>query len=188
MKPKRIVLIWLAGTALLLSGCRLRSPALDVVLTSYPGLETGIYQDLGTWEEVLGPSRTVKQADGGTTIFYWPEEGVVVFTHPLYQGQYRRKPARERKVTSVIIPLRRSIRPDSLPVAEGVSLELDTLLDLGDYPRRLADLTPEVAAPDRAFVDLVSGPFRKTTERVHFRGTEPTSVEIRDTWWLSHYD
>jgi len=188
MKPKRIVLIWLAGTALLLFGCRIRTPALDMVLASHPGLETGIYQDLGTWEEVLGPAKTVQQADGGTTLFYWPDEGIAVFTHPLYEGQYRGKPDRKRKVTSVIIPLRRSIRPEFLPIGEGVWLQFDRLVDLGDYPSRLADLAPEVAASDPAFVDLVSGPFRRTTERAQFRGSEPTLVEIRDTWLLSHYD
>jgi len=188
MKPKRIALVWLGGTALLLFGCRIRTPALDVVLASHPGLETGIYEDLGTWEEVLGPSRTIEQADGGTTIHCWPEKGIAVFTHPLYEGQYRGTPERKRKVTSIIIPLRRSIRPDFLPIGEGVSLELDRLLDLGDYPSHLADLAPQIASSDPAFVDLVSGPFRRTTERARFRGSEPTLIEVRDTWWLSHYD
>lgn len=187
-KPKLIELVWLGSTAVLLLGCRVQTPALGFVLAGHPGLETGIYQDLGTWEELLGPPKTVQQKDGGTTLFYWPEEGIAVFAHPLYEGQYRSKPARKRKVTSVIIPLRKSIRPGLLPIGEDIWLQFDRLLDLGDYASRLADLAPQVAAPGPAFVDLVSGPLRKTTERVHFRGTEPTILEIRDTWWLSHYD
>jgi hypothetical protein len=187
-KRRWVVVGLLVGSCLLLTACQTRTPALELVLDRYPDLGSGIYEKLSRWEEVLGEPETVPQADGGTTFFYWPERGIAVFTHPLYEGQYRGKEQEERTVTSVILPLRKSFRPGFLPVEDEVVVRFDQLLDTRRFLPDSTPSRPPTRSGDTAYVDLISSPFRKTVERLHLVDGEPIAIEIRDTWWLSRYD
>lgn len=188
MRAKEVLLALVSTTVLLFTSCQARTPTLTRVLEAYPGLGTGIYEELGRWEEVLGAPSTVPQADEAETFFYWPEHGLGVFTHPLYEGQFRRRQRPERTVTSVIVPVRKSFHPEFLPVSEGVTVHFYQLLNLDrSVPSsRARSRQPRQHRPSH--VDLVSSPLRKTVERLHLRDGEPVAVEIRDVWWLSHYD
>lgn len=157
-------------------------------MEAYPALGMGIYEDLGRWEAVLGVPETVPQADGGTTFFYWPERGIAVFTHPQYESQFQHEDREERKVTSVILPLRRSFHPSFLPLDDHVEVQFTELLDLQHVLPDLSSTHREAKSAETAQVDLVSSPLRKTIERLHLVDGEPIAIEVRDTWWLSHYD
>lgn len=173
---------------LLSTACEARTPALVTAMESYPALGMGIYEDLSQWEAVLGEPQTVPQADGGTTFFYWPQRGIAVFTHPLYEGQFDGKEKEEWKVTSVILPLRKSFHPSFLPVEDEVVVRFDQLMDLRRSPPDVAPSRQPTREGDADYVDLVSSPMRKTVERLHVLDGEPIAIEIRDTWWLSRYD
>jgi hypothetical protein len=184
--------MWVKGLALtaglLCTACESRTPALDVAMEAYPALGIGIYEDLSRWEAVLGKPETVPQKDGGTTFFYWPDRGIAVFTHPLYERQAEHKDRGERTVTSVILPLRKSFHPSFLPVEDEVVVRFDQLMDLRRSPPDVAPSRQPTREGDADYVDLVSSPMRKTVERLHVLDGEPIAIEIRDTWWLSRYD
>lgn len=180
--------IWLGLAALLLcSSCGRTTPTMELVLQEFPDLEAGIYEELRLWKTVLGEPRTVPQLDNGPTFFYWPEHGIAVFTHPLYQGQYRRKGVDDRKVTSVILPLRSSLQPAFLPIAEDVSIHFDRLLQV-EASLKAPPTREDEASQGGSHIDLPSSRLSKTLERVHFWDSTLVALEIRDVWWLSHYD
>ena len=60
-------------------------------------------QKLSKWILYLGKPITVSQIDKAKTLFYWPEKGIGVFTHPLYHGQSRYFCETNRIVTSFFI-------------------------------------------------------------------------------------
>lgn len=186
LKLLAVAVAILTGT--LVSACSSRTPSLEVVLEEYPELRPGIYEELGRWEQVLGAPQTVRQPDGAHTFFYWPDHGIAVFTHPLYEGQYRSKQREARKVTSVILPLKGAFAPSFLPVEENIVIQFDRLLELPrDSAERLRRAESPVSDPCH-HVDIVSSPWLKPTERLHVCDGQPVAVEVRDTWWLSHYD
>ena len=189
MKLRLSPLFFLGMLGVLLTSCSVQTPALRVVVERYPGLGSGIYEDLATWEAALGQPHTVYQSDGGQTFFYWPERGVAVFTHPQYEGQYRRRPLLRREVTSVIIPLRQSFHPYFLPVPKGTTIRFDHLLDLDSASWRSVPSRDDGRPSGPWHQDIVRASLlRKTIERVHFEGREPVAIEVRDAWWFSHYD
>jgi hypothetical protein len=152
-------------------------------------LGEGIYETLGRWESVLGEAETVTQADGGHTFFYWPESGVGVFTHPLYEGQFRRTPLPNRRVTSVVLPLQEDLHLQFLPIAGEQAIHFDRLLNLQHVASRIQEVSRVDIHPDGlCYIDLVASPLRKTVERLHYQDGEASAIEIRDDWWLSHYD
>lgn len=160
---------------------------MELVLLEYPALGDGIHEKLGLWKEVLGEPRTVPQLDNGPAFFYWPEHGIAVFTHPLYQGQYRRKGVDDRRVTSIILPVRRSLQPTFLPIAEDAFIHFDRLLQV-EASLKALPLREKWPSRVGSQIDFRSSRLAKTVERVHFRDSTPVAVEIRDVWWLSHYD
>ena len=116
----------------------------------------------------------------------WPDPGA--FTHPLYEGQFREKRTPERIVTSVIVPLQKSFHPDFLPVADDLTIHFDKLLDLEPVLPPSTLVRHQSSQDGGAGVDLVSSPLRRTVERLHLEDGQPIAIEIRDVWWLSHYD
>lgn len=174
------------GAALFLVACSSRTPVLDAVLDAHAGLGSGVYEEMGRWERVLGRAETVLQTDGGETFFYWPADGVAAFTHPHYEGQHRSRRRHELRVTSVIVPLQESIQLHFLPIAEDEVIRFNRLLDL-EGPA-FSVLRSGVSPGPAGSVDLVASPTRRTVERLHFVDGEPVAVEVRDSWWWSHYD
>jgi len=87
------------------------------------------------WTSALGTPSTVPQRDSANTFFYWPEKGVAVFCHPLYLGQFKSRNRQNWTVTSILIPVRRIVRPsippvDSLQLIEFSHLILPTAITL----------------------------------------------------------
>jgi hypothetical protein len=82
---------------------------------------------LRDWTNTLGRPSVVQQRDGANTFFYWPEKGVGVFCHPLFQGQYRLRKEPEWIVTSIFIPLLTNLHPRIPPVAEETRINFRTL-------------------------------------------------------------
>lgn len=122
-------------------GCGAPNPLLEAIRVVYPELGEVLLVEFSTWEAQLGPARTVAQLDEGHTYFYWPEAGIAVFTHPLYGGQYARRPLHERKVTSVLIPFQRTLAPRVPPVAADTRVQFQRLLDFPIGNKPLAALT-----------------------------------------------
>jgi hypothetical protein len=147
-----------------------------------------MYEELSRWEAALGAPKTVSQADEGQTFFYWPEHGIGVFTHPLYESQFRSKQQEDRRVTSVILPLQHTLQPSFLPVADDLVIRFDEVMDLQGLLPDSSTNGQKERLDGASHIDLVSSPFRKTAERLYFRNGEPIAIEIRDVWWFSHYD
>ena len=80
-------------------------PILKALNSKYYAQDLTLLTEIEQWERIFGNPKTLEQRDGGNTFFYWPEQGIAVFTHPLFEGQYRRKERKDWKVTSIIIPL-----------------------------------------------------------------------------------
>jgi hypothetical protein len=70
----------------------------------------------------------VSQEDGANTFFYWPNQGVGVFCHPLYRGQYDRMRQPDWVVTFVLLPLRTSVHPRITPVKSNTRIAFTKLL------------------------------------------------------------
>jgi hypothetical protein len=89
-------------------------PILKALNSKYYAQDLTLLTEIEQWERIFGNPKTLEQRDGGNTFFYWPEQGIAVFTHPLFEGQYRRKERKDWKVTSIIIPLTKTIKSDFL--------------------------------------------------------------------------
>lgn len=158
----------------------------------------GLLTRLEEWETHFGPAETVEQADGGETFFFWPEHGISVFTHPHYEGQARNRSRGDLRVTSIIVPIQRTLHPQVPPVREGILVEYEKLLDLEIQGRSLLDWTAEdsVAGGARGgtggeFLELQPGLCQILSGirvRVYLAEDRPSELEIREARVFSWYD
>lgn len=195
---------WVLGVVFLTSfllGCAERPEAelMNQLRKLHPGIGPGLYAPLSTWSETLGSPEWVDQLDGGHTYFYWPQHGIAVFTHPQFSGQYSRRDESARIVTSVIFPLRNEITPAVPPMDRGKVVRFEHLVPLRLGGKLISQLTME----DLRSVGIAPASSSKQgtgqiapisiLERASMllhtsEAGEPAELEIRDTWWLSHYD
>ena len=129
---------------------------------------------LEDWKKELGEPETVKQLDNGKTFFYWPQKGIAIFTHPQYEAQYEKLRENKRKVTSVIIPLNKEIKP-IVPVEEGTFAKFENILNLNTEKR-------EVKQNKEKFIEL-----RSSNYSVSLRMYE-NFIEVREDNFFSWYD
>lgn len=201
----RLVRRWsiLALLALLLPSCG-RSPANELLLQieGQRGGESAplFLGPLSTWGRTFGVPATIPQADGGTTFFYWPDSGIGAFAHPLYEAQHRRREQPDYTITSVVVPLRKTVRPIVAPAGETrfISFTRLMLLDVGGRPA--GSLTASDWAGFGA--EIVPPPGSRAGKRraraaigpsvllqVHLsEGGEPELLEIRENSLFSRYD
>ena len=113
MNTYRLFLVSAAGVvALALAGC-LPQTSLNVVesevINRLGATELVIGSRLCEWTKHLGDPALIEQKDKGNTFFYWPDWGVAVFCHPLFQKQYEHKKREDWVVTNILIPLTNTV-------------------------------------------------------------------------------
>ncbi len=132
MRRMTSLLLTVAATiGLYVSACSKHSSlnALEAELTNRLGsTQLVLGATLATWTSALGNPSVVSQEDGGNTFFYWPNQGVGVFCHPLYWGQYERRKQPDWVVTSVFIPLQTNLHPRIPPVKSDMRIDFTKLL------------------------------------------------------------
>lgn len=161
-----------------------------------------VLSTLGHWEEAFGPSQVIQQADGGHTFFYWPYHGIAVFTHPLYRGQFERAPGRPRewKVTSIIIPVKKHVRPHVPPVKgdtrvafkhlatitlRGKPIHEVTISDLRQLYLFSREITPGTILLSNI---PILGEIAYPNVRVYMTTDGIDEIEVSHTDWLLEYD
>lgn len=173
------------------------NPILQGFDSKYHGKGVKILSEIQMWEKNYGNPKTITQKDGGKTFFYWPEQGIAVFTHPLYEGQYRRKEPKHWKATSIIIPLTKTIRSEFLSLNSGQLIYFENLsvlkvnghfLTTYDLPK-LKRLYLFSFKNKNGFIELANIPFLSPVLiRVYLEKNEPTKIEIRENNIFSWYD
>lgn len=126
--------------------------ALEAALTNRLGSTHCVLgSTLANWTNVLGSPSVVMQEDGGNTFFYWPNQGVAVFCHPLYRGQYTRREQPNWVVTSILIPLETNVHPRIPPVKLDTQIVFTKLLfDREEVTRKGWTKLPKVEAFEEA--------------------------------------
>jgi len=131
---QRMTALLLAAAAtvgLCLSACSKHSSlnALEAELTNRLGsTQCVLGSTFANWTNALGSPSVVSQEDGGNTFFYWANQGVGVFCHPLYRGQYERRRQPDWVVTSVFLPLQTNVHPRIPPVKSNMRIGFTKLL------------------------------------------------------------
>ena len=155
--------------------------------------------EIQIWEKNFGSPKTIDQRDGGNTFLYWAEQGIAVFAHPLYEGQYRRKNPKHWKVTSIIIPLKKTISSDFLSLNSGQLIHFENFSDIKvngyflttyDLPKlKRLYLFSFKNENKNDFIELANIPFLSPIQiRVYLENNEPAIIEIRENNFFSWYD
>lgn len=174
-----------------------RNPILDGFDSKYHKKGLKMLSEIQLWEKNFGSPKTIDQSDGGNTFFYWPEQGIAAFTHPLYEGQYRRKERKDWKVTSIIIPLTKTIRSDFLSLNSGELIYFENLSDIKvngyflttyDLPKLKRLYLFSFITKD-GYIELANIPFLSPILiRVYLENNEPVKIEIRENNIFLWYD
>jgi hypothetical protein len=188
------------GIFLIIILCKIvlfRNPILEGFYSKYHENGLKMLSEIQMWEKNFGNPKTLEQRDGGNTFFYWSEQGVAVFTHPLYEGQYRRKERKDWKVTSIIIPLTKTIRSDFLSLNSGQLIYFENLSDIKvngfflstyDLPKLKRLYLFSFKTKD-GYIELVNIPFLSPILiRIYLENNKPAKIEIRENNIFSWYD
>lgn len=161
--PKLILLLALPIVIVLLL-YQPRHKALEKLIASrLPASNLQLGTTLTNWIATLGQPSTIPQLDADHTLLTWPQWGVAVVCHPLYQGQYGSLPPPMWTITSIILPVRQQIPALIVPAEPGTMLNFQTNL-----------LSSEEAA---SFIGRKVG--------TAFQGTNLSALTIEkpDSWW-----
>lgn len=172
------------------------NPILEGFYSKYCENGLKILSEIYIWEKNFGNPKTLEQRDGGNTFFYWPEQGIAVFTHPLFEGQYRRKERKDWKVTSIIIPLTKTIKSNFLSLNRDQLIYFQNINDIKINDRFLT--TYDLISLKRlylfsfnnnGFIELTNIPFLSPIQiRVYLEKDKPVMIEIRENNVFSWYD
>ncbi|MCL6592213.1 MAG: hypothetical protein K6U80_19985 [Firmicutes bacterium] len=185
---------------LLVTGCLIsfNEPILDSFEQEYSKSGLNILTPLEIWEKQFGSASVIPQKDGGHTYFYWPKKGIAVFTHPHYEAQYRRKERSKRKVTSIIIPLKKTIKPRIVPVEDDLIISFDQLTNLEINGHRITNMSlSEIKNLYRFtkksdnFIEMSNFPIISLAPiltTVYIDNNEPTQIEIEINRLFDWYD
>ncbi len=84
--------------------------------------------DFRTWTNTLGIPDEVDQIDSAHTFFYWPNKGIAIFCHPLYNGQYKNKPKEAWNATSIFVVANTNEFPDIRPVKSASEIRFQNVV------------------------------------------------------------
>lgn len=187
------------GIFLIIILCKIvlfRNPILEGFYSKYHKKGLKMLSEIQMWEKTFGSPKTLEQRDGGNTFFYWPEQGIAVFTHPLFEGQYRRKERKDWKVTSIIIPLTKNIKSNFLSLNRDQLIYFQNINGIKIYDRFLA--TYDLISLKRlylfsfnnnGFIELTNIPFLSPIQiRLYLEKDKPVMIEIRENNVFSWYD
>lgn len=176
------------------------NPLLSAMERQLAPLNLGLYSSLGEWEAHFGPAVSIEQADGINSFFYWPDHGLAVFCHPLFETQHRRQSLRELQVTSILIPLRHQFEFSWLIAKPGTHLVFQTLRKFPVGGRDITEFTEAELRKMYLFrfqvweneVTLSNSPFpsfARSETVLHFSKGDLVLIEMSGTDLLfRHYD
>lgn len=200
MKRKTIIIIVFLVIAILFIGIieASQNPLLNAVADALQNNKLTLWSPLSVWIDNLGEPQTIDQLDGGHTFFYWPSSGIAVFTHPHYKGQYKRKASNEWQITSIIIPLRKSVHPRIPPVSINTTIEFDSLLNLVFDGKELCQMqVSEIKnlynfnnAKQPNIIEISNFPFPIifAYAKLHLKEGRVELIELTHKDWLGWYD